>query len=81
MARTKILKQNNTTKADYHIVEIKRGKGANKSKTKKCWSVRKTGKKRRVFSRCTTKSKALKQLRLLRAIRYNKTFRRKITQK
>lgn len=30
--------------------------------------------KRRVFSKCTTKSKAEKQLRLLNAIHYNKSF-------
>jgi|Laugresbdmm110sn_2_1035109.scaffolds.fasta_scaffold00162_6 hypothetical protein len=37
----------------------------NKSKTKT---------KRRVFSKCTTKSNAEKQLRLLNAIHYNKSF-------
>lgn len=40
---------------------------------KRCFQVvnRKT---KRVFSKCTTKTKANKQLRLLRAIEYNKDF-------
>jgi hypothetical protein len=29
---------------------------------------------KRVFSKCTTKARAMKQLRLLRAIQYNKSF-------
>lgn len=43
-------------------------------KSKKCYQVVNT-KTRRVFARCSTKSNAEKQLRLLRAIQYNKKFR------
>ena len=32
-------------------------------------------KTRKVFSKCTTKENAKKQIRLLRAIQYNKSFR------
>ena len=32
-------------------------------------------KKKRVFSKCTTKKNAEKQIRLLRAIQYNKSFK------
>ena len=50
-------------------------------KTKKCYQVLNT-KTRRVFSRCSTKENAAKQLRLLRAIQYNKKFvLRKITRR
>ena len=42
-------------------------------KSKKCYQVLNT-KTRRVFSRCSTKENAKKQLRLLRAIQYNKNF-------
>jgi hypothetical protein len=38
-----------------------------------CYSV-KNRKTKRVFSKCTTKENAKKQLRLLRAIKYNKNF-------
>jgi hypothetical protein len=34
----------------------------------------KTSAKRRVFSKCTTRKNALSQLRLLRALQYNKSF-------
>ena len=40
---------------------------------KNCYQVI-SAKKRRVFSKCTTKKKAEKQIRLLRAIQYNKDF-------
>jgi len=44
-------------------------------KTKKgCFQVINT-KKKRVFSKCSTKKNAEKQLRLLRALQYNKTFK------
>lgn len=43
-------------------------------KSKRCYQVVNT-KTRRVFARCSTKSNATKQLRLLRAIQYNKDFR------
>jgi hypothetical protein len=39
----------------------------------KCYRVMNTQNKR-VFSKCTTKARAMKQLRLLRAIQYNKSF-------
>jgi hypothetical protein len=32
-------------------------------------------KKKRIFSKCTTKKNAEKQLRLLRALQYNKSFK------
>lgn len=46
----------------------------------KCWTVRKrktkpNAKGRKIFSRCTTKKNALKQLRLLRALQNNPDFR------
>jgi len=46
----------------------------------RCWSVRKrktkaNAKGRKIFARCTTKDKANRQLRLLRAILHNPTFR------
>lgn len=45
---------------------------------KKCYRVskRKRNKntKRRVFSKCTTREKAIKQMRLLRALENNKNF-------
>jgi len=40
---------------------------------KPCYSV-KNRKTKRVFSKCATKENAKKQLRLLRAIKYNKNF-------
>jgi len=40
---------------------------------KPCYSV-KNRKTKRVFSKCTTKENAKKQIRLLRAIKYNKNF-------
>ena len=46
----------------------------------KCWTVRKRKTKqnatgRKVFARCTTKEKAQKQLRLLRALQNNPNFK------
>lgn len=48
---------------------------------KNCYRVTKTNKtrksksaSRRVFAKCSTKTNAVKQLRLLRAIQYNKNF-------
>ena len=41
---------------------------------KNCYRVRNKNTKR-VFSKCTTKENAKKQMRLLRAIQYNKTFK------
>ena len=35
---------------------------------------RKSRKTRRVFAKCSTKENAMKQLRLLRAIQYNRNF-------
>lgn len=44
-------------------------------KTKKrCYQVV-NPKKNRIFSKCTTKKNAEKQIRLLRAIQYNKSFK------
>jgi hypothetical protein len=50
--------------------------------SKKCYSVRKKKPKnktkkqgRKVFSKCTTREKAIKQIRLLRAIIYNPKFK------
>lgn len=52
----------------YAIKKIK-----NKRTKKNCYSVyNKTSKK--VFSKCTTRKKAVKQSRLLRAIMFNKDF-------
>lgn len=51
-----------------------------KIKGKSCFSVR-NRKSKRVFSKCANKENAIKQLKLLRAIRYNKTFRNKIYKK
>ena len=45
---------------------------------KKCYSVRRKNKRKpKIFSKCTTKEKAESQMRLLRAIIYNKTFRKR----
>jgi len=46
----------------------------------RCWTVRKrktkaTAKGRKLFARCTTKEKANRQLRLLRALRFNPAFK------
>jgi hypothetical protein len=48
----------------------------------RCWSVRKQktkkgAKGKKIFARCTTKAKAKKQLRLLRALQNNPKFRAK----
>lgn len=40
---------------------------------KRCFQVV-NRKSKRVYSKCTTKTKANKQIRLLRAIQYNKNF-------
>lgn len=43
-----------------------------------CYTVKKKGKQgKRVFSKCTTKENAKKQLKLLRAIIYNPNFKRR----
>lgn len=47
----------------------------------KCWTVRKRktktkAKGRKIFSRCTSKKNALRQLRLLRALQNNPKFRK-----
>jgi len=47
---------------------------------RKCFSVRRKDKKNpKVFSKCTTKEKAERQMKLLHAIIYNKTFRKRGT--
>ena len=46
-----------------------------KVRGKNCYTVYKTKGKRKVYSKCTTKKKAQKQLRLLRAITFNKKFK------
>ena len=50
-------------------------------RSKKCYTVRKTKtkqqgktKKKVVFAKCTTKEKATRQIRLLRALAYNPKF-------
>ena len=48
-----------------------------KVRNKSCYRVYKPKSKRgsrRVFSKCATRKNAVKQLRLLRALQYNKTF-------
>lgn len=47
---------------------------------KKCFSVS-NKKSRRIYSKCTTKKKAKKQVRLLNALENNAAFRKKLTQK
>ena len=46
-----------------------------KVRNKRCYTVYKTKGERKVFSKCTTKLKAKKQIRLLNAIKYNKNFK------
>lgn len=48
-----------------------------KVRNKNCYSV-KTTKSKRVLAKCTTKDKAKKQIRLLRAMEVNKDFARKV---
>jgi len=48
-----------------------------KVRNKNCYSVR-TTKSKRVMAKCTTKDKAKKQVRLLRAMEVNKDFARKV---
>ena len=51
-----------------------------KLRGKNCYSLKNT-KTKRAFSKCTTLKKAKKQLRLLNAIKYNKSFKpRKLQQ-
>ena len=46
----------------------------------KCFSVRRKDKQNpKVFSKCTTKEKAERQMKLLHAIVYNKTFKKRGT--
>jgi hypothetical protein len=45
-----------------------------KVRGKKCWQVRNKYTKK-VFAKCSTQENAKKQLRLLRAIEYNKSFK------
>jgi hypothetical protein len=47
--------------------------GIRKVRGKKCFTVYNKENKR-VFAKCTTKKRALKQINLLRAIQYNKSF-------
>ena len=57
------------TRTPFEILHLRR---------KKCYSVRRKNKKNpKIFSKCTTKEKAERQMRLLRAIIYNKTFRKR----
>ena len=44
---------------------------------RRCYTVKNKNTKR-VMSKCTSKKKAIKQMRLLRGIKYNKTFAKKI---
>ena len=48
-----------------------------KVRNKNCYSV-KTTKSKRIMAKCTTKEKAKKQIRLLRAIEVNKDFAKKV---
>ncbi len=48
-----------------------------KVRNKPCYRVY-DQKTKKTFSKCSTKSKAKSQINLLRAIKYNKTFRKKI---
>lgn len=45
-----------------------------KVRGKNCYKVYKP-KDKRVFSKCTTKENAIKQMRLLRALQFNKSFK------
>ena len=45
-----------------------------KVRGKNCYKVYKP-KDKRVFSKCTTKENAMKQIRLLRALQFNKSFK------
>lgn len=47
---------------------------------KKCYKVFNT-KTKKVFSKCATKTNAIKQLKLLHALQFNKNFIRKKSQK
>ena len=44
---------------------------------RRCYTV-KNKKSKRVMSKCTSKKKAIRQMRLLRGIKFNKTFAKKI---
>jgi len=48
-----------------------------KVRNKNCYSV-KTSKTKKVMAKCTTKEKAKKQIRLLRALEVNKDFAKKL---
>jgi hypothetical protein len=48
--------------------------GTRKVARKNCYKVY-NRKSKRIFAKCTTKENAKKQLRLLRAIQYNKNFK------
>ena len=48
-----------------------------KVRNKNCYSV-KTTKTKKVMAKCTTKEKAKKQIRLLRALEVNKDFAKKL---
>ncbi len=50
-----------------------------KVRNKNCYRVT-TSKTKRVLAKCTTKEKAKKQIRLLRAMEVNKDFARKVKQ-
>jgi len=45
-----------------------------KVRNKNCYTVYKNKGKRKVFSKCSTKKNAEKQIRLLRALQFNKNF-------
>lgn len=47
-----------------------------KVRNKNCWTV-KNKQTKKVHSKCATKKNAMKQIKLLRAIKYNKNFKLK----
>jgi hypothetical protein len=61
----------------YVVVSYKMPYATRKVRNKSCYRVynRRT---KRVFAKCATKQRANKQMRLLRAIQYNPTFREKL---
>lgn len=69
-------------KSKYRTSAPKRGvssKGNNsckKTRGKKCWQVKNKYTKK-VFSKCSTEENAKRQMRLLRAIEFNKSFKLK----
>ena len=50
-----------------------------KVRRRRCYSV-KNKQNKRVFAKCTSKAKALRQMKLLRAIKYGKDFKKKLRQ-